>query len=150
MVEVVPARVIGRVAKAEVRAEVDHRPARGHQARDDGRGLAVRQGDEDGVAIRQGRVHAQVGAREVGSRAADRLRITVAAHEAYDGDGRMAGQPAHQLATDIAGGPDDRHADPSVRCDMTRRDGRGCQGRGVQDDAHRMHEYTAICMLMQP
>src|SRR5262245_4746836 len=84
MLEAVPARVVGRVAQAEVRPKVDDGGAAGGQVRGARRGRAVRQGEEDGVSLGQLAVDGETGRGEVRVVAADRLVVAVPAGQSDD------------------------------------------------------------------
>ncbi len=112
MVEAVPARVVGGVAKAEVRPQVDDRRAVRREVRDEPGGRAVWQGEEDGVDRRQRGVHLVAGVGEVRMGRADRFGFAGASLEPRDLDVRVALEQADQLGADVARRPDDPDADP--------------------------------------
>ena len=115
MREPVPARVVGRIAEAEVRAQVDDGGAARGQVGHDLRRGPVREREEDGVRVRHGGVHVEPGAVKVNVGPADRLPVPAAPHQAGDLDVRMAREEADQLRADVAGRAHDRDADSGVR-----------------------------------
>ncbi len=115
MLEAVPARVVGGVAQSEVRPEIDDGRASRGQLWDEFGCRAVRQGEEDRVDRRQGRVHLEAGPREVRMRRADRFGVAGAALEPDDLDVRVAREEADELCPDVARGPDDADPDPLVQ-----------------------------------
>ena len=149
VLEAVPARVVGRVAEAEVGPEVDDRGAGLDDARDDARGRAVGEGEEDGVDSGSEASTTQAGVGEVRVDAVERVAVAVAALEADDRHVRVAGQEADQLGADVAGRPDDADPDapvgvgaagrdhPALRSrDETRRAVRRALGRRLEPRAH--------------
>ncbi len=111
MLEAVPARIVGRVAQAEVGPEVDHGRARSQQVRHEFGGGAVREGQERGVHVRQLGPHGQVRRGEVGMMVAERLVLAVAAGEPDDAHVGMTAQEPDQLAAAVPGRADDPDAD---------------------------------------
>ena len=112
MLEAVPARVVGRVAEAEVGPwSMIAVPAAMRSGTIVGRG-AVGQGEEDRVRGGQLGVDGQVGRREVRVDAADRVVVAAAADEPDELDVRVAGQEPDELGADIAGRADDPDPDP--------------------------------------
>ena len=136
MLEAVPARVVGRVAEAEVGPEVDDRGAVGDERRHLGGGRAVGEGQEDGVGRRQAGVDEQLGRGEVRVEVADRLVVAVAPGEADDLDVRVAAQEADQLRADVAGRADDPDAQPTrtVVTEAAAQRARQDPGRAVRRD----------------
>ena len=117
MLEAVPARVVGRVAEAEVGAEVDDRGAGGDEVGGDLRPGAVGECQED-TAIRRGgmlrRRIVEVSAwRRCGWTPVDGVVVAVPADQPDQFDVRVPGEQPDQLATDIPGRPDDPDADPA-------------------------------------
>ena len=71
----------------------------------------MRQGQEDGVDVRQVGLDVEVRAGQLGMRDGHRLMVAVATLEARDAHVRVPLQEADELPADIAGGADDAHAD---------------------------------------
>ncbi len=141
VLEAVPARVVTRVAQAEVGSEIDDRRPRCGEVRHDPRRGAVGKGQEHGVGRRQLRSHREVGRRQVRMVAADRLVLAVATREPDDLDVRMARQQPDELRADVPGRPDDADTDapravPAVRRDATERAGEESRRRLARRD-HR-------------
>ena len=130
VLEAVPARVVGRVAQAEVGPEVDDRGARGGEVGDEPRAGAVGECQEDRVDRPRAASASdgQVGRREVRMDAADRIVVALAADEPDQLDIRVARQQPDQLATDVPGRADD--PDP----DAPRPAGRVDAARGARDE----------------
>ena len=110
MLEAIPARVVVRVAQAEVRPEVDDRGAVGDDVGNEVGRRAMREGKERGVDLGERRADREVGRGEMGVVAADRVVLPVAPGEPDDVDVGMAGQQPDQLRADVPGGPDDADA----------------------------------------
>jgi hypothetical protein len=112
MLESVPARVVGRGPKPEVRAQVDRRQPALPEPGDQVGGDAVGQGEEDRLRLVGHRiVDGKAGRREVGVGPADGLVIATPAHESHDADTGMAGEEADELRADVAGRSDDGDGD---------------------------------------
>jgi hypothetical protein len=149
MLEAVPARVVGRIAEAEVGAEVDDRDSLGGHRRDQRGGGAVGQGQERGIdVVGQLRADGQAGARELRMEVADRVVVAVAAGQADDVHVGVAAQQADELCADVAGRPDDpdsqlagaaigRLAAARAREEPGRRPVRLDHGGRLQSRAHR-------------
>ena len=73
------------------------------------------QGEEHGVRLGDGGVDAEPGRRQVGVAGADRLGLAATRLEPDELDRWMTRQQPNELRADVAGRPDDRHADPPVR-----------------------------------
>ena len=112
VVEVVPGRVVRRVAEPEVRPQVDDGLAAVEELVDPVRNRSVREGEEDGLCV-VGHVvvHAQVPRGEVRVEVRDGVALALAAHEARDPHVRVQRQEPDQLRADVPGGTDDRDAD---------------------------------------
>jgi len=95
VLEPIPGRVVLR-RQAEVGPDVHHPAAGLGQARDQPRALSRRQGQEDGVDVRQVRGDRQPGARQVGVADRDGL-VPVPTLEPDDLDRGMAAEEADQL-----------------------------------------------------
>ena len=113
VLEAVPARVVGRVAQAEVGPEVDDRGARVDEVR--ARARRPRRGGGPGrrrppPAASASTTRPVVG--EVRVDAVDRVVVAVAAGRPTIVDVRVAGEEADQLGADVAGRADD--ADPDA------------------------------------
>ena len=112
MLEAVPARVVGRVAQAEVGALVDDRRAGGDEVGDEVRRGAVREGEEDRIRGRQLGMDVEVERRQVRVDAVDRVVVAATPDEPDQLDVRVPRQQPDQLTADIAGRPDDPDPDP--------------------------------------
>ena len=113
VLEAVPARVVGRVAQAEVRALVDDRRAR--RRRGPGRARRRRRGAAPGRRRRPAGSSAWT-VRPVVARCGmdpgDRVVVAAAPGEPDQLDVRVAGEQPDQLGADVAGRADDPDADP--------------------------------------
>ena len=150
VLEAVPARVVGRVAEAEVGALVDDRRAGRDEVRDEVRGRAVREGEEDGV--RPGGSSAWTSwssRREVRVDPVDRVVVAAAPDEPDQLDVRVARQQPDELAADVPGRPDDpdtargaaRRPDP--RPARSEAGGRRRGSPGIGWSRSRSHDYTS-------
>ncbi len=111
VVEVIPARIVGRVAQAEVRSQVDDRASLGDEVRHERRRCAVGQREEDGIR-RGGRgVDVQAGPAEVRMDLSDRLLLAAAPDESDDADVGMPREQPDRFRAGIAGGADDGDID---------------------------------------
>ena len=111
MLEAVPARIVGRVAQAEVGAQVDDRRAGGDQLGHEARRRAVGQGHEHGIGVGERGIDDQAGRGQVRVDAADRVAVAIATHEPDERRRSGGRRAAGQLRADIPGGADDRDPD---------------------------------------
>ena len=141
MVEAVPGRVVGWIRESEVGAEVDDDQAALEEAGRDGRRLAVRESQEDGVELaRVGQlaVDAVARLREVRKGIADGQAVAVAGGQPDDPDAGMPLQEPDQLGADIAGRTEDRDTQaPCRRCQRAR------QGPERRWWSSCVHEHTS-------
>ena len=128
VIEVVPARVVTRVAEPEVGAEVDHRLPTPQELVDPARHRAVGEGEEDRLGAVGDRVEdLEVARREVGVDARDRVAPPLAADQAHDLDVWVEREQADELRTHVAGRTHDgdAHGIPAQRPLPDRRRGPG-------------------------
>ena len=114
MVELVPARIVGRIVEAEVRPDVQQGGAAGY---DSGSHLGcntVWQGGEDGIGLGNRLVDDQSSGAEMRMRLGDGLPVAVAAVQPGQPYIRMAEQQPDQLSTGVARGPDDPNSNGVV------------------------------------
>ena len=111
MLEAVPARVVGRIAQPEVGTLVDDRRAGGDEVGDELRRGAVREGEEDRIRGRHVGMDVEVERGQVGMDAGDRIVVAAPPDEPDQLDVRMPREQPNELATDIAGRPDDPDPD---------------------------------------
>ena len=136
VLEAVPARVVGGVAQAEVRPEVDDGGAGLDDRGDQGGGGAVGEGEEDRVDLGERGVDDEAGLGQVRVDVVERVAVAIAALQPHDRHVRVAGQEADQLGADIARRADDADADLAVR-GVGRVAGRDQAALRTRDEARR-------------
>ena len=118
VLEAVPGGVVGGVAEAEVRAEVDDRLALVEELVDPRRDRPVGEGEEHGLGVVGHLVeHLEPGRHEARVEALDRVAVALASHEAGDLDVRVAREEPDQLRAHVPRRADDRDPDGvAVQC----------------------------------
>ena len=113
VLEAVPARVVGGVAQPEVGPEVDDRGPAREEVRDERRGRAVGEGQEDGIHLAGARCRRSGRWWRGAGGCRRRVAVAVAAARPTMRDVRVAGEQPDQLGADVAGRPDDADPDPA-------------------------------------
>ncbi len=139
MLEVVPARVVRRIAEAEIGPQVDDGLAATEELVDPARHGPVGERQEHGLrVVRDVVVDVQVTRREVRVDPGDRIALPLPSDEPGDPDVRVEGEEPDQLRADVARRADDRDPDriAEKRPHAGRRGGagRGCLVMTVRRD----------------